>query len=317
MKQVIAFLSAMVRGIAAFVSMRWLTRTREDTRWEDSDAPGEYVVIDGVSIHYIEAGRRDAPPFVMVHGFGGQTFSFRYQVAEFARDHRVVAIDLKGFGYSERPENGNYSLTEHARTVLRVMDELGIGRTVLMGHSMGGDVAMRVAASAPERVEKLILVAAAPGRKVWVAPRLAPVKLIMPGITKLSAWNAWRKMFYDRSQVDTEAVRKGYMKTARIKGTMNTVWQMWRDVRGDTQVDYSRLTMPVLILWAEKDGILPFPGFTLKWLRKRIPHAEVHTVPRTGHLVLEEQPDASNKLLREFVGGEQGKPQHETAEALA
>lgn len=304
MKRPMAMLATIIGGIFAFLSMRWLTKSRETTRWVDAAAPGKFVTVDGVSVHYVESKpqHKEAQAILMIHGFGGHTFSFRKQFAEFGREFRCVAIDLKGFGFSERPAEGDYSLTGQANLVLHTMDALGIGRAILIGHSMGGDVAMRVAAAAPERVEKLVLVAAAPGRKVWLAPRFGPAHKIMPGITRLTAWNSWRKMFYDRSQVDTQAVRKGYMEPVRIIGSMDTVWQMWRDVRHDRQVQYERLVMPVLILWAEKDGILPFPGYALKWLRKQIPHAEVHTVPRTGHLVLEENPEESNRLLRAFIG---------------
>jgi hypothetical protein len=97
-----AMLGALIGGIAAFVSLRWLTKPREDVRWIDAAAPGKYITVDGVRLHYVERGpanRTDSLPIVMIHGFGGHTFSFRYQHGEFSRDHRCVAIDLKGLGF--------------------------------------------------------------------------------------------------------------------------------------------------------------------------------------------------------------------------
>jgi pimeloyl-ACP methyl ester carboxylesterase len=257
--------------------------------------------VDGVAVHYVESG--SGPAIVMVHGFGGSTFSFRYQMAELSRDHRCVAIDLKGFGFSQRSEGGDYSLTAQARLVLRVMDLLGIGRCVLMGHSMGGDVAMRIAAISPERVEKLILAASSPGMKIWVMPRLRFMRPLLRLSIRTSLGRYRKRLFFDRKSVDTEAIFAGYLATARIKGSLNTIWEMWKGVRSDKAIDYQRITMPTLILWAERERIIPFPGFALRWLRKKLPHAEVVTVPRTGHLLLEERPDACNAAIRRFLAG--------------
>ena len=110
MTKIIAFFAAIIGGIAAFlVSLRLLIKRREDTQWEDATRPGKVIAVDGVAVHYVESAPqgRDAsnvPTIVMIHGFGGHTFSFRHQFAEFGDEYRLVAIDLKGFGYSERPE---------------------------------------------------------------------------------------------------------------------------------------------------------------------------------------------------------------------
>jgi pimeloyl-ACP methyl ester carboxylesterase len=301
MRKVIVAAGACVGACAAFVSLRWLRRTREDTRWEDARPPGKLLDVDGVALHYVENG--SGPAIIMVHGFGGATFSFRYQLNYLSRDHRCVAIDLKGFGFSQRPQGGDYSLTEQARLVLRVMDLLGIGRCVLMGHSMGGDVAMRIAAMSPERVEKLILAAPSPGMKLWVMPRLPLLRPFLRLTVRASLSRYRKRLFFDSKSIDADAVFQGYLATARIKGSFNTIWEMWDGIRRDKPIDYKRVTMPTLILWAEKERIIPFPGFGLRWLRWKLPRAEVLTVPKTGHLLLEERPDACTAAIRRFLAG--------------
>jgi pimeloyl-ACP methyl ester carboxylesterase len=310
MKRVMSLVLAVLTAIAAFISMRWLFKSREDTDWLAAEKPGKLIEVDGVPLHYIEkgstrtGGRPPGLPIVMVHGFGGQTFSFRYQVEEFSRDHRCVAIDLKGFGYSGRPEGGDYSLEEQARLVLRAMDQLGIERAILIGHSMGGEVVARAAARAPERVEKLVLVAAPTGYPVWLAPRTPLGKPFMPAFARLARRNARRNLFYDRTAVDFEAIMAEYEKPGRIRGSLNTVWEMWGDVRKQPKLDFSKLTMPILVLWAQRERILAFDQRILRWLRKRLPHAEVVTIPRSGHMLLEEQPEASNNAIRAFIDRE-------------
>jgi pimeloyl-ACP methyl ester carboxylesterase len=301
MRKVTVAAGACIGACAAFVSMRWLRRPREDTRWEDAKRPGKLLDIDGVKIHYVERGV--GPAIVMIHGFGGATFSFRYQMAELSRDHRCVAIDLKGFGFSQRPHGGDYSLTGQALLVLRAMDLLGIDRCVLMGHSMGGDVSMRIATIAPERIEKLILAASATGMKVWVMPRLPFLRPFLQLTVRASLGRYRKKLFYDIKAIDADQVFQGYLATARIMGSFNTIWEMWDGIRRDKPIDYKRIKMPTLILWAERERIIPFPGFALRWLRKKLPHAEVVTVPRTGHLLLEERPDACSAAIRRFLAG--------------
>jgi pimeloyl-ACP methyl ester carboxylesterase len=302
MRKLIAFLAAAVGGIAAFMSLRWLMKSREDTAWEEASRPGKVIGVDGVAVHYVDSG--SGPPLVMIHGFAGHTYSFRHQIAEFSRDHRCIAIDLMGFGYSGRPTDADYSLEAQANLVLHTLDALEVGTFTLAGHSLGGEVAMRIAAKTPERVEKLILVASVPGVKPVLLPRLSIFRPFLRPAARLTALNAWRNMFYDASKLDTDAIRSAYIKPMRIQGTGNTVWEMWRDVRHDPVVDFKRITMPTLILWAEKERIIPFPGRAYRHLQKKLPHAETAIIPRTGHLLLEENPADANEAIHRFLAGQ-------------
>lgn len=307
MSKIMALLAAVIGALAAFVSMRWLLRSRETTPWTEARGPGKTIDVDGVTIHYIESepparSRGSVPAIVMVHGFGGHTFSFRYQLDEFGKEYRCVALDLKGFGYSQRTE-GDHSLSAQARLVLRFMDLTGIERATLIGHSMGGEVVMRVAAMAPERVDRLVLAASVTGDRTPLAPRSPLAKFFLPAMLRLVGLTAWRRMFYDSSQVDLQAIRKAYLEPARILGSGNTVWQMWGDRKRDARIDFARITMPVLILWAERERVIPAASLALRRLKKHFPQAEVVTVPRTGHLLLEENPTEANAAIRRFLEG--------------
>jgi pimeloyl-ACP methyl ester carboxylesterase len=299
-KKLFATIGAIFAGVGAVLTMRRLNRVREDTRWEDARRPGKIVAVDGVALHYIESPGAGVP-VVMIHGFGGETFTFRHQMSYFAPGHRCVAIDLKGFGYSERAA-GDYSLVEQARLMLRAMDVLNIKRAILIGHSMGGEVVLRMAEQAPDRVEKLVLVATPGGYPARLLPRMPFMKPFMPLFARMARWNIRKRLYFDPSRPEWDEALAEYERPGRIYGSLNTVWEMWRDVRKQPRIDYARITMPVLILWAERDKILPFPGRLLKWLRARLPMAEVLTIPRTGHMLLEENPDAANEAIRRFIG---------------
>jgi pimeloyl-ACP methyl ester carboxylesterase len=105
-------------------------------------------------------------------------------------------------------------------------------------------------------------------------------------------------MYYDKRKA-TKDVLEAYRRPLRIKGTSNAVYQTLRDARREKPVDSSHIKQPALILWASYERILP--AQTLSRLRKRFPHAEVVTIDRAGHLLLEEQPETSNAAIRRFL----------------
>ena len=306
MRKVIA---AAGGAVMAALTLRWLTRPREDVDWRDADAPGRVADVDGVGLHYLESGRgRDA--VVLVHGFGGHTYSFRYLVPDLARDHRVVAVDLKGFGYSERPRKSDYSLSAQARLVARLMDMLGIQRASVVGHSMGGEVAMRIAAGWPERVEKLVLAASVSGERIPTLPVTPLIKPLLSLFARLFGRWLFRRMFYDPRNATNE-VLGAYRAPARIRGSRDATYQVVRDFRRDKAVPFERIAAPVLILWAARERIVPRWG--LRRLRKHFPRADVITIERAGHLLLEEQPENCNDAIRHFLTGKQA-PSPETVD---
>lgn len=133
------------RGRSAWLDVDW----GRHQRW---------VHVDGRAVNLVELG--DGPPIVFIHGLSGSWQNWLENLPEFARDHRVVALDLPGFGHSEMPLQ-RITITRYAATVDAVMTTLGIDRAVVVGNSMGGFVAVDLALHHPERVAKLVLVAAA------------------------------------------------------------------------------------------------------------------------------------------------------------
>src|SRR5207245_2489790 len=122
---------------------------REHQRW---------VLVDGRPVNTIELG--EGPPVVFVHGLSGSWPNWLEQLPAFAHTHRVVAVDLPGFGHSPMPA-GEISIAGYARVLDGLLGELGIDAAAVVGNSMGGFIAAELAISAPQRVERLVLVSAA------------------------------------------------------------------------------------------------------------------------------------------------------------
>lgn len=297
MQRLLITMSALIAALIAVLLAvsRFLAR-RECVAWEDASKPGKVIDVKGVPIHYLDEG--SGPAVVLIHGFGGHTFSYRHQIATLSRDHRVVALDLLGYGYSGRTVDADYSLTAQASRVLGLMDALGIEQAALVGHSMGGAVAMRVAEESTDRVDRLALVASVSGD---AAPRFrgfGVIRPLLPLLSHIAKDRILRASFSDHSKITAE-IRDAYIAPMRISGSMDGLRRIMADAQRDEPIKYERITQPTLILWGEDERLLP--GFTLDRLRQRLPHAEVVTVLAAGHLLLEEQPEACSRVLREFL----------------
>lgn len=276
-------------------ALRRLLRNEETIDWEDAPRTGKLTTVDGVAVHHLDEGQ--GPVVILIHGFGGHTFSFRKNIPALAEHFRVIAVDLMGFGYTERPRKSDYSLTAQARMVVGLMDALGIESAAIVAHSMGGEVAMRIAAGFPERVEKLVLVASVSGDRFPSLPPTPIMRPFMAAFGRLTSRFLLRRGFYDRAKL-TEEVREGYRGPRRIRGFTAGIYQLFRDWRHDRPIAFDKITQPTLILWARAEKL---PNWMLGRLRKRLPQAEVRFIEEAGHLVLEEQPDAANRLMLRFL----------------
>jgi pimeloyl-ACP methyl ester carboxylesterase len=295
-------------GYAAYA---WLAQRRfEELDPETAGAPGAFIEVEGVRLHYVEAGKGD--PVVLIHGWNGSTFSFRYTIPELARTHRVIAIDLLGFGYSARPARGDYSVTAQLRLVTGLMDRLGIERAAVVGHSMGGGIAMHLALSHPERVERLVLVDEASEREARRGLRAG--KLLRHGLFLLSplALHAeplgravFRLAVHDPAMLTPE-VFEGYARPLRVRGHLRGVGRQLRDRGREPVLEPARIRQPTLVLWGEHDRIISLPAG--QELAQRIDGARLEMIRSAGHLPLEEQPETCNRVILEFLGAAEAAP---------
>jgi pimeloyl-ACP methyl ester carboxylesterase len=284
---------------------RWLVRRSENLDLADVPKPGNTIALHGVSIHYVDRGQ--GPPLVLIHGLGGSICNFRYNIPVLSQHLRVVALDLKGFGYSERPATGDYSLTAQARLVGELMDRLGIPRAAVLGHSMGGAIALRLAATWPEKVDRLILVGSAPpGRMVprFVASPPLPsllglgtaLVLHQPRLREI----VLRQGFHDPAFLSPEMLEE-FRSLSRIRGSTNAIASLLRDAAREEPIDLSRVSQPVLLLWGRHDR---WASLRLaRWLADQIPDARLKVIERARHMVLEERAEEANEAILSFLFG--------------
>ena len=227
---------------------------------------------------------RPARTFVFVHGFAGNAGQWRYQLQKFSDDSRVIALDLRGHGLSDAPHS-RYTVAEMLADLHAALDILQVpGQIVLAGHSFGGAIVTEYATAHPERVEKLVLIAAS-GEY-----RLAPTTLALLSLpTQLL--NILHAAFVKKTIASPPGALQAYYHNAF------KIWNGWSLFRG--------LTMPTLVIRGNRDRVLA-PRL-LAEVARAIPNAEEVDVGVSAHMVMLERREAVNRALERFVEGPQAK----------
>ena len=274
----------------------------------------ERIDVGGLPTRYLTAGG-DGPPLLLLHGVGDNALDWRWVMSSLARSNRVYAPDLPGSGWSDKPEEADYSPGFFERFVATFMDALEIERAAVVGNSLGGLVALRLALSEPERVTALSLVAGAGlGRRVSPALR----SLSLPGYGGLSA--AWGKtrpgaaqralgraglVFARPRRAPREWLKEQY-RLARLPGFLRAQLATVRaqvGLRGQREILLDRLPdlgqLPTLVLWGERDRVLP--ASQAQEAISRIPKGFLEILPDCGHLPQVEQPERFASALELFL----------------
>jgi pimeloyl-ACP methyl ester carboxylesterase len=287
--------------------------------WLDVDWRGHqrWVEVDGNPINVIELGQGD--PIVFVHGLSGSWQNWLEQLPVFAREYRVIAFDLPGFGQSPMPAE-RISIAGYARLVDALLDELQVPRAVVVGNSMGGFIGAELAISFPERVERLVLVSAAglsvehqrDDRALGVLKRLE---------ARLAAWGGWigsradnlaRRARYRRALMHIVAAHPDRLPAALVAEQLRGSGKPGFVDALDALTSYPirdrlpRISCPTLIVWGEQDRLVPVrDAYEFEQL---IPHSRRVIYADTGHVAMLERPAAFNALLEDFMAEEEGGP---------
>jgi pimeloyl-ACP methyl ester carboxylesterase len=256
--------------------------------------------------------RGQGPPLVLLHGFGASRFTFRLWADELARTHTVHLMDIFGFGAAPPPADGRYGPVEQAETVVRWLRREDVRGAVLVGHSLGGGVALLVALRLAElgereRVKALISVAGpaypqAIPRYIGLArvPLLGRLLFALAGPERIVR-KVLRYIIFDRAAVTEEQV-EGYAAPLRRPRTRTALVETARQIVPEgldrMAARFPEIRLPVLLLWGRHDLVIPL--WVAKRLERDLPSSKLVVLERCGH-VPEEQPEQSLSAVREFL----------------
>ena len=278
---------------------------------ELADPDSRFIEVNGLQIHYKMVGAGQ-PVFILLHGFGSNTYSWKNVMGPLSKYGTVIAFDRPAFGLSERPlewkgENP-YSPVAQTKLVVGLMDKLGVEQAVLVGNSAGGTVAAYTTLRYPERVLALVLVDAAiytgGGVPDWVKPLLKTPQMrrLGPLLSRrlLSrAEDLIKQAWHDPSKVTPEILEE-YSKYAQVENWDKALWELTlasRDLKLSERLDELRL--PVLVITGDDDRIVPTEESIR--LSEEIPYSTLLVIPNCGHVPQEECPGPVVKALVVFA----------------
>ncbi len=266
----------------------------------------EFVEVEGLRLHYLAAG--SGRPVVLLHGWPTSSFLWRNIAPRIAEGNRVIALDLPGFGRSDKPLDASYSFRFHTRILDGFFEAMGIDRLGLAVHDLGGPVGLYWASKNPERVEKLALLNTLVYPELSWAAAVFVTACKIPGIRSLLASRAGLK-FSMRTGIEdpanlTEEMLEGVLEPFATAEARTALLKAGCGLHPDGLRDIARalpsFKVPVLIIYGENDRILPDVATTMERVKRDLPQAQVTSLPGCGHFLQEERPGEIGDALAEF-----------------
>lgn len=282
----------------------------ESPSWQNQS-----ITTNGVRLHYVTQG--SGPLMLFLHGFPEFWYSWRHQIPEFAKDYKVVALDLRGYNDSDKPQGVEaYRMEELVRDVQGVIRGLGYDRCILVGHDWGGAIAWSVAYDSPELLDELIVLNL-PHPAKFRQGLQTPQQLLrswyigffqLPFIPELALSagdyqaieQALRGMAI-RKDAFSDADINAYKDAAAKRGALTAMLNYYRAFASSPilKEHWDVLNVPTLMIWGEEDTAL---GKELTFgTEEYVRDFHLRYIPHCSHWVQQEQPELVNQYMREFL----------------
>ena len=266
---------------------------------------GDKINAGGINTHYHDVGPRDGKPVLMLHGSGpgvSAWANWRLNMdALAAAGNRVLAPDLVGFGYTERPDDVYYSLGTWAKQVFDFMDAHGVEKAAVVGNSLGGRIALEMAGAQPERLTRMVLMGA-PGVGMWITEGLKQLRTYEPSLDNM------RKMLIECFAVDPAIITEDLVRTryeaSMEPGVFETYQEMFSSKHGAadlgvTEEQAKAITTRTLLIHGREDKVVPVE---VSWNMVRLlADADLSVFARCGHWTQIERSHDFNAAVNVFL----------------
>ncbi|MDB4990727.1 MAG: hypothetical protein JWN04_5905, partial [Myxococcaceae bacterium] len=281
----------------------------------ESSAPAyevQYRTIHGYRRAFVHAGK--GPAILLIHGIGDSSDTWRDLIRQLARDHTVIAPDLLGHGRSDKPR-ADYSVAAYANAMRDLLTVLDVEKATVVGHSLGGGVAMQFAYQYPERCERLVVVSSG-GVSREVSPllraaTLPPAHAILPLLQLPTTRALGKALFRVLELLDTDIGRDtddmlrifDALPDATSRSAFIRTLHAVVDWRGQviTMLDRCYLTrgMPTLLIWGDRDAVIPYEHARLA--HAAMPGSRLETFRGAGHFPHHSDPQRFVEVLYDFL----------------
>lgn len=284
-------------------NIRWNSQSLES--WSSKYAQGKIVDLDGRRTHYIEKG--EGEPVILLHGFFYDSYLWAENIDALAKNNKVYALDLWGFGYSTR-ESLNYGYQLYADQVLRFMNHLAIPKASLVGQSMGGGTAILFCLQHRQRVNKLVLVnSAGLPNAPPVDSKIACIRgigeLIFGLNTDVVRKNSLKEAFVHNKELVTQSYFENVTRFHKISNTTQTLLAILRKNFFDklsNEIDHlAKIEVPVLIVWGRNDKAISFRHG--QEMHRILRGSRLEILDNAGHVSNFDRAEEFNKIAVKFL----------------
>lgn len=271
----------------------------------------QYVKVGDINTRYWQVGTKGSA-IVLIHGFAASVEDWALNVNALAKNHRVYALDLVGFGRSDKPDI-KYNGSLLAKFIKDFMHTQNLDKAIIMGHSLGGAIALHFTIEYQDMVDKLILVGSGGfDKKVTFNLRLlsAPVigDIIMHFLNRKLLTKFMRQMAYHQDVISEQLIEP-FVQIFQLPGTKKSMLAISRGhmnifgVKADALklilANLANIKVPTLLVWGKQDPVVPIAH--ANFAMQHLPNAELHVFDQCGHLPQMEYPEQFNKLITDFI----------------
>ena len=278
------------------------------------DPDSQFIEINGVNIHYKEAGAGERT-FILLHPFGGSTYSWREVMDEFAKYGRVIAYDRPAFGLTERPlpgewEENPYGMKANVEILRELLDSMGVEKAVLVGNSAGGGVAVAFALEYPERIDELILVdpgvggGRGPQFPAWAlpvmwTPQMRHLGPLMMRDYQESLPRTLERGWFDQTKLTNE-IRERHLQILKTANWDKAFYELtFAPAYPELRPLLPNLTVPVLVVAGQEDRLIR--SWYFEAVATEIPEATLNLIPQCGHMPQEECPTEFMEVVLKYL----------------
>jgi pimeloyl-ACP methyl ester carboxylesterase len=266
--------------------------------------PADLRTVGPWRLHVRDSGPREAPAVLLLHGFGASLQTWDVWAQGLSTTHRVIRIDLPGSGLSPPDPDRDYTDARSLQMLVRLLDDLGVPRASVVGHSMGGRIAWTFAARHPERTDKLVLVAPDGfasfgfeyGKAMDMPASLGLMRHVLPQpLLRMNLQAA-----YAQPETLTDALTTRYHELLRAPGARQAMLdRLQQTVLQEPLPLLRQIRAPTLLVWGEADAMIPFSN--ARDYLQAMPGSRLLSWPGVGHLPQEEAAQASLQGVADFL----------------
>jgi pimeloyl-ACP methyl ester carboxylesterase len=280
----------------------------EELKAKYAQNPSQFIEVNGMNVHYRDEGNpNDSVPLVLIHGTGSSLHTFEEWVKILRGSHRIVRMDIPAFGLTGPDPQHDYSMEKYVSFVNNFLAAKGIKRCILVGNSLGGQIAWQFALAHPQKLAKLILIDAAgyavTSQKSVLAFQVARMPVIKNCMTFITPYPLARKsvesVYADKSKI-TDALVDRYFELTLRTGNRQAFVDRLNMLYDTTNIPKIKtIKTPTLVLWGEQDLLIPMENG--QRFHDDLPNDTLVILKNMGHVPMEENPAESLKPVLDFL----------------